>query len=290
MKLDPILSAARSVRALGVSLLPLLCSCSLMLNPSDAQCESNDDCTARGFQSATCVNQACQPSTADSPWGCLGNVHWSTGAAREVSLSVMVVDVMTSGPPADLHIQACAKLDVSCATPLPATFSSDAQGRVVAKVGAGFEGYLEFTSPTITPALFFVVRPVWEDTVVPNVLPVVSPQGFEGIAQAIGTTLDLATMGHAYALGSDCLEVPAEGVRLEIDKENSSTARYYMINQVPVGTAPATDASGSGGFLNLEPGFTKITGYVSSTGARVGEAGFVVRAGAVSYPRVLPTP
>lgn len=202
----------------------------------------------------------------------------------------MVIDVMTSAPPADLSIRACAKLDVQCATPLQATFSTDAQGRVVATVNAGFDGYLELTSPTITPALFFVVRPVWEDTVVPTPLPVVSPQGFEGIAQAIGTSLDLATMGHTYALVSDCLDAPAEGVRLEIDKETASTARYYMINQVPVGTAPATDSSGSGGFLNLAPGFTKITGYVSSTGARVGEAGFVVRAGAVSYPRVLPTP
>jgi hypothetical protein len=62
-----------------------------------------------------------------------------------------------------------------------------------------------------------------------------------------------------------------------------------MVNNVPVGSATATDAAGSGGFLNLESGFTSITGYVSSSGARIGESGFIVRAGAVSYPLIVPT-
>jgi hypothetical protein len=120
-------------------------------------------------------------------------------------------------------------------------------------------------------------------------MPVVSAAGFDGIAQAIGTTRD-PKLGHACVLAANCNVQPAAGVRLEVSKENAQTARYYMINSAPVASENATDPSGNGGFLNLDPGFTTVTGFVAASGATVGEASFVVRAGAVSYPRVLPTP
>jgi hypothetical protein len=131
---------------------------------------------------------------------------------------------------------------------------------------------------------------VWQDTVIQNVLPVVSAEGFRGIAEALGTTLDLEKLGSVYALASDCSGAPAPGVRFEVDRQTETTKRYYMVNNVPVGSAVATDAAGSGGFLNLGAGFTSITGFVSSSGARIGQSAFIVRAGAVSYPLVLPSP
>ncbi len=283
--------AGRPLRMAGLSAIALIAtSCSLAYDTSEEQCETDADCTTRGFQNASCVDNVCQPVTAPAEWGCLGDVKWPSEGAGQVVVSVMVIDVIKEAPPTDLNVRLCPKLDVDCTNPSNAGVQFSPEGMMMITVNAGFDGYIEMTSPTITPSLFFVNRPVWQDTVIPGVLPVVSPQGFEGIATAIGTTLDLATMGHTYIMAANCLDQPAAGVRFEISKQTATTARYYMINNLPVGAADATDAAGNGGFLNLAPGFTDITGFVSSTGASIGKVSFIVRAGAVSYPRVIPTP
>ena len=222
-------------------------------------------------------------------WSCLGDVAHPPSAARTVSLTVRVIDVLTMQPPTDLQVVACSKLDVDCSHPLEAASFLDQTGRLVAQLQAGFDGYLELRSSTTLPALFFVTLPLWQDTVIQSTLPLVSAESFHGIAAALGATLDLERFGDVYALASDCAGAPAAGVRFEVDRQNERTKGYYMVNSVPVGSARATDAAGSGGFLNLSSGFTSITGFVSSTGARVGESGFIVRTGAVSYPLILPT-
>ena len=265
-------------------------SCSFLINTSKRQCESQADCVELGFEDQVCVDRVCQPSDATLAWACLGNVQRPVSDDGDVSLSIMVVDVLTTQPPEGLHAQLCPKLDVDCTRPLSGRTSMDEHGRLVAQVRAGFDGYIELIAPGITPALFFVTQPIWHDTAFEHVLPVVSPEGFRGIAQAIGTTLELDTLGHTYALAGDCGGAPAAGVHLEIDQMTEKTASYYMINNVPVASAAATDASGSGGFLNLESGFTRMTARGASSGGRIGESGFIVRAGAVSYPLVLPSP
>ena len=268
--------------------------CSLAFPVGDVQCQTDADCTARGaaFAGSVCSDEVCVPGNVEpsGPWGCLGDVKWPSAGSGTVQLSVHVIDVLTSGPPVGLVARVCSKLDTDCASPLPAPTTIDADGLLTAELNAGFDGYIELTGPTITPALFFVTQPVFVDTVVPSTIPVVSPEGFGGIAQAIGTTLDLVNSGHVYALSSDCEDEPASGVRFDLDKEGAATTGYYMINNAPVGTATATDSAGAGGFLNVPPGFVKITGFVSATGARVGDSSLVIRAGAVSYPRVVPTP
>ncbi len=267
--------------------LLLFLSCSVLVDANKVQCSQDADCKEHGA-SLSCVSQVC---TIASPWACLGGVVWPAGTSAPITLTVPVVDVITSAFPKDLQVRACSKLDVQCASPLSATVDlSSAPGLLKVTLASGFDGYLELTSPTITPALFFVVKPIREDTTLSTSLPVVPPAGFGGIAQAIGTTLDLTTMGHVYALAEDCGGTPASGVRFEIDKKSTQTAAYYMINNTPLSTVPSTDASGAGGFLNIPNGFVRLTGYVSATGARIGEAGFVVRVGAVSYPRLIPTP
>lgn len=271
-------------------------ACSLALDTSGAQCRSDGECASRGFAGARCVDEVCVAGDAGADaaatqWACVGHVTWPSTGPAKVKLSLPVVDVLTGKAPVGVSARLCPKLDPSCSSPLTGQVGINAtSGLLEATLDAGFDGYIELTSPSITPALFFVTRPVWQDTALVSVLPVVSKQGFEQIAGAIGATLDLTTKGHLFALASDCDAQPAAGVRFEVDKSNADTKAYYMIANVPVGNSSATDASGSGGFLNLSPGFAKTTGYVSATGARLGEAGFAVRAGAVSYVRVLPTP
>lgn len=280
----------------GFALSVGLAACSLALDTSDVQCRADADCVARGFAGARCVDQVCVAGdagtdAATSAWACLGHVTWPSTGPTKAKLSVPIVDVLTGKAPVGISARLCPKLDTSCSSPLAGTAAVNAStGLLEATVDAGFDGYIELTGSSITPALFFVTKPIWQDTTLASVLPVVSKQGFEQIATAIGTTLDLTTKGHLYALASGCDDKPAAGVRFEVDKLGADSKGYYMIANVPVGNSSATDASGSGGFLNLAPGFTKSTGYVSSTGARIGEAGFAVRAGAVSYVRVLPTP
>jgi hypothetical protein len=267
----------------------LASACSLLVDTTARQCASHEDCGSLGFAGMQCIERVCQAQDAIMVWSCLGNVQRPASGASTVSLSVRVVDALTMQPPADLHAKFCSKLDVDCSHPLDGASFLDQAGRLVAQLPAGFDGYIELESSATLPALFFVTRPVWQDTVVGNVLPLLSAESFEGIAQALGTSLDLEHLGDAFVLASDCSGAPAPGVRFELDRETATSKRYYMVNNVPVGSATATDAAGSGGFLNLESGFTRVTGYVASSGARIGEAGFIVRAGAVSYPLVLPS-
>lgn len=280
---------ARALR-LTLGVIALATSCSLVVDTSTRQCVSQSDCGQLGLEGMTCVNQVCQAVAAITGWGCLGAVQRPASGDDRVTVTIRVVDVLTTQPPESLQVAFCPKLDVDCAHPLPGEYHLAEDGRLAFRVQAGFDGYLELTAPAITTALFFVTLPVWQDTAIQSVLPVVSNEGFYGIAKALGTTLDLEKLGHVYALASDCAGAPAEGVRFEIDHRTAATTSYYMINDVPVASANATDAAGSGGFLNLDSGFCRITGYVSSSGAWIGEAGFIVRPGAVSYPLILPAP
>ncbi len=267
----------------------LTASCSLIYDTSEEQCATNADCEARGFVGATCASNVCHQPAVASEWSCLGKVQWPSTGDGPFTLRVMVIDVLTTKPPENLEVVLCPRLDTECANPSPSNAQTTADGYLEVTVNAGFDGYLQMTAPTITTALFFPTKPVFEDTVVPGVLPVVSGQGFEQIATAIGTSLDPA-MGHTFFLAANCDDSPAAGVRMESSDQTANTKSYYMINNAPVGSATSTDGAGNGGFLNLEPKFTRFTGYVAGTGAKIGEASFVVRAGAVTYPRILPTP
>lgn len=271
----------------GVMLLAS--ACTLLVDTSARQCASQADCGAIGLAGMQCIERVCQSKDAIMVWSCLGDVQRPASGARTVSLTVPVVDVLTMQPPAELEVKFCPKLDVDCSHPLSGAFYFDQAQRLVIEIQAGFDGYVELTSPGSLPALFFVTLPLWQDTVIQNMLPVLSAESFQGIAKALGSTLDLEELGHVVALASDCSGAPAEGVRFEIDRETTSTKRYYMVNNVPVDSAVATDAAGSGGFLNLASGFTSITGFVSSSGARIGDSAFIVRAGAISYPLILPS-
>jgi hypothetical protein len=280
------------------SALVLLASaaCNALYPVGEAQCSVDADCAARGsaFAGTVCVDEVCKAKeTADAaaagPWDCLGQVAWPSSGPATHTLRVRVVDVLTGAPPKGATVRVCSKLDVPCASPLASTASVDDTGLVTAGVAAGFDGYLEISGTDVTPALFFVTRPVYADVETPGVVPMVSPAGFENIAKAIGTTIDPAS-GHIYALASTCLDAPASGVRLELDKKSAATAGYYMVNNAPVGTATSTDAAGSGGFLNVPEGFAKVSGFVAASGARIGESSVVIRKGTVSYPRLLPSP
>lgn len=276
------------LRVTLAGVMSLASACSLLVDTSARQCASQEDCGALGLQGMRCIERVCQSMDAIMVWSCLGGVPPASASTSQVSLSIRVIDVLTSQPPTSLQLKFCPKLDVDCSHPLRGGNYFDEQGRLVLLFQAGFDGYIELTSPATLPALLFVTLPVWHDTVIPNTLPMVSTEAFQGIAEALGTELDLQQLGDVVALASDCSGAPAQGVRFEIDRRTASTTGYYMLNNVPVGTASSTDVAGSGGFLNLESGFTSITGFVDSSGARISESGFIVRAGAISYPLILP--
>ena len=275
--------------SLAAVLLLIAPACSLLVDTSARQCATQEDCGALGLQGMMCIELVCQSMDAIMVWNCLGGVTRPQSSASTVTLSIRVVDVLTTQPPVDLQVKFCPKLDVDCSHPLDGTYYMDEMRRLVVELPTGFDGYVELMSPATIPALLFVTLPVSQNTVIANTLPMVSTEAFRGIAKALGTMLDLDKFGDVVALASDCSGAPAQGVRFEINRHTASTTPYYMVNNVPVGSAQATDAAGSGGFLNLASGFTSITSFIASSGARIGESGFIVRAGAISYPLILPT-
>src|SRR6185312_13397070 len=198
------LSYACVLRVTLAGVMLLASACSLLVDTSARQCASQEDCGALGLQGMMCIERVCQSMDAIMVWNCLGGAAPASASTTQVSLRIRVIDVLTSQPPASLQLKFCPKLDVDCSHPLNGGNYFDEQGRLVLLFQAGFDGYVELTSPATIPALLFVTLPVWHDTVIENTLPMVSMEAFQGIANALGTDVDLARLGDVVALATDC--------------------------------------------------------------------------------------
>ena len=286
-------------------LVAFACGCSLLLSTSLDQCGADSDCAARGagFEGMSCVNHVCVASAGDggqdssnSPWACLGNVSRPPANKSTVSVTVPFVDLVQNTPVADLTITTCNKLDADCTNPIGEGAKPNDQGIVTLSLTAGFDGYL-FAVSTVTdeaggpgsmPAIVFFNPPLIDDTVYPTIF-LVSPSSLQGLAVAVGVTLD-PQLGAAVYGAMDCSASFAAGVSSTVNRTTDSTKAFFFENNVPTDVATATDSSGFGGFVNVPTGYVTLDAVVQATGSRIGSAGLLIRPSCMSYTFLVPSP
>lgn len=269
-------------------------SCSLAFPMGEVQCQTTEECVARGpaFLDSVCQDEICVASATED-WTCLGEANSSgcQGSTSQYTLVLHVADYYTHKTPPGLVGRLCPRPDINCDHVLgPVEIGED--GTVSAEVDGNFDGYVELAGPSIVTALLSVPRAICEDTEIKGEWPLVSTEQFTQIAGTIKAELDLVEYGNIYARTFDCAGASAAGVSLALDTSAPVTTPYYMNGGLPKRgeSTSSTDAQGAGGWINVPEGYVTIAGTVVATGERIGDVVLSVRKNTVSYPWVVPAP
>jgi hypothetical protein len=198
-----------------------------------------------------------------------------------------MVDLITSQPMVDLTAKLCHKLDSSCSAPLRTDLVSDGSGRMSFSVASGFDGYVESTSPSVMPFLYFFNPPVTADREVPAV-PILQAGAMSTFAGLVGADL-LADRGHFLARAYNCLGKTADGIHISSPDGDGATMPFYMIKGIPSVKVSATDSSGNGGLLNVRAGTGTFTGQLDN-GDSMGLLSAMIRPGKITYTALVPAP
>lgn len=273
--------------------------CTAIVAGDETQCASDDDCAARGFDGAACVERVCveaEPEEEQDPiWGCLGEVVEPTPDPTKTVEFEMRLAYAVGGAAVGTStvVDVCDKLDVTCTNTdpgLPKGLNPDANGVVDVAVPEGFDGFVQVTGPNLVDSRIYVGRPLVGPPPVQEV-QVLSPMDLELLATLAGDDPD-PTRGTAIVLAIDCSGDGAGGVRFETPNADDETLQFYLINQSPTvpPTATATDKDGFGGFFNLPVASAVVRAFRDEDDAFIGESSFQVLAETISYVLVAPTP
>jgi len=282
-------------------LLPLgwlAAGCTAVLSPGEQQCDAPEDCAARGFAEATCVNSVCvarAPVGADPVWGCLGHVEEpKPDTTKTLELNIRLAYATDGEPlPETGVVDVCDKLDLMCTgddPDFPKGVHPGTDGMVSLTLRQGFDGFVRITEESIVDSRVYVGRPI---VVPPKVgeIQLLRPSEYEILATIADKPAD-PTRGTAILLAVDCSGDAASGVRFECPNADGQSQEFYLINQGPVKppTATATDVDGFGGYFNLPPSAAVARAFRDEDDTYIGESSFQVLGNTLSYVLVAPTP
>jgi hypothetical protein len=214
-------------------------------------------------------------SLDDPQWSCLSRAPepLAPSSQARVTFSMPIVESSSELPPATLQVRACALLDVTCLSPATQPVGPSEDGLVHVSLPTGFDGFLEIRSDDTVPALFFMHEPVQRDTLAPP-LPLISGLGVAALAANNGAELDLEDGGLVVVRAFDCSGLPADGVRLSSD---TGADVFTFVEGLPRVGLDVTDVAGLGGFMNVPPGFVRVSGEHVASGESTGSESIVVR-------------
>jgi hypothetical protein len=288
--------------------------CSLSVNADAAQCQSNADCTARGsafadsvclenictyeckktsectqrgdeFWNTECRNHACAPS---KDWGCVVAdaevVPVASRPATSFALTLPVTDMLTGAPVPGVTARVCHLRDLDCNAPLGADIISDKDGLLALTLAGNFDGYVQIQGKERVTGLYFP-PPLTRDRA-DTAVALAKAVDLLPFGQLVGGFE--ADRGTVMVQVVDCAGIPAEGVSFESNDADSRASAWYSENSLPVGTK-ATDVTGFGGYFNMPSGIASIRATVAGGEHVVGTVGLVIRPGALSYGRFVPT-
>jgi hypothetical protein len=231
-------------------------------------------------------SQSVQPDAAVAPdgWSCLDEPppNRADPVVATIDLSLRVTDTVSGEPPDGLVGRACARMDVMCDTPLTAQVGPADDGSIHLSVRQGFDGFIELTSPTTVPTMFFINQPLMRTTA--EAFGIVSTLALAGLAVQGNVPLD-PTLGHVLVRTFDCEVAPAAGVELS---NNLGGQVFAFVAGLPDVGRNVTAADGIGGFVNVAPRFAVLQGIMAESAREVGTTTVTVRAGWFSYGDVEP--
>ena len=268
-----------------ISVLVLaLASCTALVKHERVQCGSDQECQERGgaFVGSVCRDWICEP---DPRWSCLG--VRAAPAAEEGPPATLTIRVRELRGPAGVsrvNARVCNKLDLECNQPRSEIVGED-DGTLRLPVFVGFDGFVDLSAAGKLPGRYYVYPPVHGDREVPY-LPMIGPLELAQFAAVNGLTIDPGR-GHLFVGAYDCQGRPAAGVRLWSDYLSPETETFYLINSLPTKLATATDATGRGGFLNLQAGTFLFTG-MTPDGRQIAQVSLIVRERVLTYATLAP--
>jgi hypothetical protein len=222
----------------------------------------------------------------DARWACLDEAP-AGGADRlvpSVELELPIRDIVSGRAPDGLSARACAKIDVNCGAPLAAPTGVEVDGAVHLQVPQGFDGYVELTSPTTVPTMFFLNRELMRDA--SEALNIIGRDTLAALAARGNVTLD-PLLGHLLIRTFDCAGAPASGVQVS---NSVGGLPFAFIDGLPVAGSDTTSAQGLGGFVNVPLGYAVLQGVLVEGSRLLATSNVVVREGWLSYGDVEPLP
>lgn len=200
-------------------------------------------------------------------WSCIGSVTYPTPAGATAVMTPTYKDFLTDAPLEAITINACAKDDIDCATPLD-TQTTDAQGMasVTVPLGAtGFDGFLELSSPELA-WLAFTTKPVTSDLAFESGL--VKKSGLNALAALSNATLD-PERGVLVLNVEDCGKGGRSGVIFEVSTLGAGDKITYVKDGLPNKNAVETDGGGLAVVINAPIGPTTVTSKVKADGKTI---------------------
>lgn len=225
-------------------------------------------------------------NSAAADWSCLGappaaspgitgtgNVHYSA-----------TVRSMFNLPITNFEGRVCEAVDLSCASPLSEIHGLGSDGLLEVDLPIGFAGFIEFEADNHAPAVFYMRRPVFHDTVDLLPIPFLPTAGLMQLAGLLNVEL-LPDLGILSVAAIDCRGERAPGVTFE---NNLGGKVLYFIDGLPNVMVNATDILGFGGFVNVPPRLLEVSAEVAADARQIGTRSVVPRVGRIVGVTVRP--
>jgi hypothetical protein len=265
-----------------------IAGCSLTIDPNREQCSTDDDCSKRGeaFAGATCVDSLCVAKPpVDPTWGCLDEPRVPASTDPGPFAVTLHLQDIIGGPHVGVKAKLCKKLDVACDDPQSDEIASNSAGDVVLSVPRAFAGYVSLTADDIMQGIYFFSPTVDSDRTLQ--VQIVSPGIADALTKSLGSP-QKPENGIILLNVADCEGKAAVGVNYSSDATNADAIVFYSVDGLPASTATATDSSGYGGLVNVAPGTIAVTGKSGDDMRNMGTVSLVVKAGAITYSKLVP--
>lgn len=259
----------------AASAVLLSSGCSLILDPTDTQCASNDDCERLGATGAACVEGTCRTEGLDAapsgPWGCLTNASWpAPDPTQPIDLPLTFQKLAGRVPIEGLTIYTCRPFDLTCADPY-GTATTDADGVAVMPIFKGFNGHIFVPEQAVyegmMPLLVFTTPPPSSSSTESAGTAVLTKSNELAAVAGLAGVSVVPGYGHVTFTMFDCDSKRAAGVTLEVDPAADETATFYVSeNEVPTTALDATSSKGEGGIINVPPGTVNVTASTQDHG------------------------
>ena len=228
----------------------------MVIDTKKKQCNVDADCTALGTAFAD--------TTCDADQGvCVPGVKTALGCEEapeiegDVTLSFDIGFLTVPDDPQPTVVRVCdSSTDFLCMSPRGKPISVPFGETAQISVASGYQGILEVKNPDALPALYFLGRPITEDT-----------HGYDLTLStpATATLLGLATqqdvdpdLGIVIITARDCDRAPLSDVTVSSDFTDA--IQFYFQNRTPVPSLMATTAEGASGYANVPERVVTIDG------------------------------
>jgi hypothetical protein len=262
----------------------------------EADCAGMSSIDMNTYQIPGCEQGHCWTACLGEDWSCLGNVQVPRPQGS-FSLYLQLGDYLNGTPRVGYLVKECLTSDATCTATL-ADGNTDANGETILPLPINqttsyVSAYLEISPPAgenYQTHLFYL--PEWQ-------LAHGERWGSSLFSRAfVGSILPLdPTRGHLLFHAADCNPYAsqrgdrgASNVQVTVSTQDMSTYTLYIQNGTISPTATATDQSGSGGVLNIPPGYATVTTRLADSGRRISSRTLLIRADTVTVATLTPTP